>query len=233
MIGNKNKPESAKTTELESEKEKDKQSGGRKKKQIDDADGGLSEKLAAAESKAEESYERLLRITAEFENYKKRSEREMQDFRKYANESLVKEILPVVDNLERALAITCSKQDDEAFKGLRKGVEMTLKGLTDTLERFKVVPLEALGEPFDPNFHQAVSQEESTEHPDNTVCKELQKGYVINDRLLRPSMVIVSRRPEGTTKEDRKDSSDHRAEQPEEKSAANSKGGKKIKVTVH
>ena len=154
----------------------------------------LKERLEAAEAKAEENYERLLRMSAEFENYKKRSEREMDGFRKFANESLIKEILPIIDNLERALATQCDKNDD-AFRSFREGVEMTLKGLLDSLEKFGAVPLEALGEPFDPNFHQAVSQEESDQHPDNTVSQELQKGYMLGDRLLRPSMVVVSKKP--------------------------------------
>jgi len=237
LIGKKNKPESANTIESETAKDPDSQvlgkKSGIKNKDAQPAEkGSLSERLAAAESKADENYERLLRLTAEFENYKKRSEREMSDYRKFANESLMKEILPVVDNLERALAIEC-KQDDEAFKGLREGVEMTLKGLTDSLQKFGVVPLDAIGEPFDPNFHQAVSQEESDEHPDSTVTKELQKGYLINDRLLRPSMVIISRNPFETKKAGLEDSGDQLSGHSEEKPVENSEGTSKIKVTVH
>ena len=155
----------------------------------------LRERLKAAEAKAEANYERLQRVTADFENYKKRSEREMNEFRKFANESLIKEILPIVDNLERALA-TEHEENEDAFKGIREGVEMTLKGLMDSLERFGVVRMETLGKPFDPNFHQAVSQEESEKHPENTVLHELQKGYMLRDRLVRPPMVVVSRRPD-------------------------------------
>lgn len=221
MIGKKNDPEFANTVESENAKERDKQALGKKKK-----------KAPAAESQTDENYDRLLRLTAEFENYKKRSEREMNDFRKFANESLLKEILPVVDNLERALAIEC-KHDNDAFKGLKEGVEMTLKGLTDSLEKFGVVPLEAMGEPFDPNFHQAVSQEESDERPDSTVSKELQKGYLINDRLLRPSMVIVSRRSDQTKKAGIEDSGDQPSGHSEEKPAEKAERSSKVRVTVH
>jgi molecular chaperone GrpE len=193
----------------------------------------LLKKLEAAESKADEYYDRLLRLTAEFENYKKRSEREMNDFRKFANESLMKEILPVVDNLERAALAMDYRPEENTLKGLRDGVEMTLKGLTDSLARFGVTPVEALGQPFDPNFHQAVSQEESDAYPDGTVCRELQKGYLLKDRLLRPAMVIVSRSPNKTKTADSKDSGAQSLDGSEGEPAESREGGKKIKVTVH
>ena len=166
---------------------KDKKGGPKKE--------SLRECLKAAEAKAEENYERFMRVTAEFENFKKRMDREMNEFRKFANESLVKEILPIVDNLERALAAQQGNSDD-ALEGLRQGVEMTLRGLIEGLKKFGVVAVEAMEKPFDPSFHQAVSQEESEKYPDNTVCKELQKGYMLNERLLRPSMVVVSKKPD-------------------------------------
>jgi molecular chaperone GrpE len=155
----------------------------------------LEERLTVANAKAEENYDRFLRVTAEFENYKKRMEREMNDFRKFANESLIKDILPIVDNLERALEIPYG-DNENAFNGMLEGVQMTLKGLLESLEKFGVVPIDSLDKPFDPNFHQAVMQEESEGHPDNTISKELQKGYMMNDRLLRPAMVVVSKKPD-------------------------------------
>jgi molecular chaperone GrpE len=176
----------------------------------------LVERLKAAETKAQENYDRLLRVTAEFDNYKKRADREMNDFRKFANESLVKEILPIVDNLQRALDVECTGNEDVVHR-FREGVEMTLKGLLESLERFGVVPLEAYGKNFDPNFHQAVYQEESEKHPDNTVSRELQRGYLLNDRLLRPAMVVISKRPAPG----------------EDKGPAESSGETKVKVTVH
>lgn len=165
-----------------------------KAKKGSDEEKSVEEQLSAADARAEENYDRLLRITAEFENYKKRMEREMNDFRKFANESLIKDILPIVDNLERALEIPYGNNEN-AFNGMLEGVQMTLKGLLETLEKFGVVPIDSLDKPFDPNFHQAVMQEESEGHPENTVSKELQKGYMMNDRLLRPAMVVVSKKP--------------------------------------
>ena len=153
----------------------------------------LEERLRVTETRAEENYDRVLRVTAEFENYKKRMERETNDFRKFANESLIKDILPIVDNLERALEIPYGN-NEKAVQGLREGVQMTLKGLLNSLEKFGVVPIDSLDKSFDPNFHQAVMQEESEGHPENTVSQELQKGYMMRDRLLRPAMVVVSKK---------------------------------------
>jgi molecular chaperone GrpE len=179
-------------------------------------DKSLEKRLETAESKAEENYDRLLRVTAEFENYKKRMAREMSEFRKFANESLMKDVLLTVDNLQRALE-TPTGNHEKALDGMREGVEMTLKALLDTLEKHGVEPIKALKQPFDPNLHHAVMQEESDEDPENTVSQELQKGYIINDRLLRPAMVVVSKK--AAPKEDNK----------EKKSA---EGGRKIKVNI-
>lgn len=160
----------------------------------------LETQLETAKAQARENYDRLLRVTAEFENYKKRSQREMEDFRRFANESLIKEILPIVDNLERALSVE-QTGTETAVESLKEGVRMTLDALTDTLKRFGVTAVESEGQPFDPNLHQAVSQEETDQYPDSTVSKELQKGYKLNDRLLRPSMVVVSKKPENAQAE--------------------------------
>jgi molecular chaperone GrpE len=176
----------------------------------------LKERLKASESKAETNHERLLRVTADFENCKKRMEKEMNEFRRFANESLIKEILPIMDNLERALKTEYEK-DGDAFDGMKKGVEMTLKGLKDSLQKFGVIPMDALEKPFDPNYHQAVSQEESDEYPENIVTQELQKGYMLGDRLLRPPMVVVSKKPETKFKAE----------------SANHENESKVKVTVH
>lgn len=151
----------------------------------------LEEKLKNAELEAKQSYDRFLRVSAEFENYKKRSARETSEFRKYANESLISEMLTVVDNIERA--ISTSSSDDKANSCIIEGVSLTLKEILRVFDNFGVKPIESLSKTFDPNFHQAVMQEESDEHPDNTVIAELQKGYMIHDRLLRPSMVVVSK----------------------------------------
>lgn len=156
-----------------------------------DAVAELEKKLEVARQEAQANYDRLLRTSAEFENYKKRSARELQDFRKYANETLLKELLPVVDNLE--LAIKSAREEGNGQESLVNGVDLTLKEILRVLNKFGVQVVEALNQPFDPVFHQAVVGEESDEHPINTVIQELQKGYTLHDRLLRPSMVVVAR----------------------------------------
>lgn len=155
----------------------------------------LEAKLETAEQEAKENYDRFLRVSAEFENYKKRSTREMSEFRKFSNESLIKEMLSVVDNLERALDSQSNKQ---ARTGLVEGVAMTLKEILNIFEKFSVKPVESLGKPFDPAFHQAVMQEETDGHPENIVTNEMQKGYMMHDRLIRPAMVVVSTSKEKT-----------------------------------
>lgn len=136
--------------------------------------------------------EQILRLHAELENFKKRTEREMAAFRKYAQENLIKAILPQIDNLERALEHGAKENPEDP---LVTGVEMTLKGLKDALEKFGLSRIDACGNPFDPSLHEAVMQQEDAEAEDNTVLMETQAGYTLNDRLLRPAMVIVSKRP--------------------------------------
>jgi molecular chaperone GrpE len=159
--------------------------------QVNDAREDLAEKLKSKEQEAQENYDRLLRVSAEFENYKKRASREMEEFRKFSNQSLIKEMLSVVDNLE--LAMNSTNGHETIDKGLLDGLEMTHKEILKVFEKFNVKPISAIGQPFDPTFHEAVMQEDSDEHADNTVINELQKGYLIHDRLLRPSMVVVGK----------------------------------------
>ncbi|MBF0201218.1 MAG: nucleotide exchange factor GrpE [Desulfamplus sp.] len=148
----------------------------------------MAELIAALDAEKD----RVIRLAAEFDNYKKRSAREMAEFRKYANETIIKQLLTVVDNLERAIASANSdKRADKA--SIVEGVEMTLRDILKLFDSFSVKRVDALGKPFDPSFHQAVSHQESDEHPDNTVINELQKGYTLHDRLIRPSMVVVSK----------------------------------------
>jgi molecular chaperone GrpE len=151
----------------------------------------LKSKLETKTGEAEENYDRLLRVSAEFENYKKRTAREMADFKKYANQSLLRELLPVIDNLDLAIK-AAAEASDNTDACLLDGVELTRKEILKVFENFNVEPIDALGKPFDPNFHEAVMREESDEHPENTVVNELQKGYLMHDRLLRPSMVVVA-----------------------------------------
>ena len=150
----------------------------------------LEARLTAKEEESKEAHERLLRVSADFENYKKRSAREMEDFRKYANQSLLKEMLSVVDNLE--LAINSAQDEANADKKLIEGLNLTRNEMLRVFEKFNVKPIEARGEAFDPAFHEAVMREETDDYPENTVLSEFQKGYLIHDRLLRPAMVVVA-----------------------------------------
>lgn len=156
-----------------------------------EVENDIQDKLEAAQKELKEAQDRVLRVSAEFENYKKRSAREMASHRKYANETLIKALLPVVDNLE--LAIQSAKENGKAEDGLLQGIEMTRKEILKVFEKFGVTPVEAEGKPFDPSVHEAAMQEASETFPENTVIREFQKGYMIQERLLRPSMVVVSK----------------------------------------
>jgi molecular chaperone GrpE len=157
----------------------------------DDPMKALEAKFEAKEKEAEETYDRLLRLSAEFENYKKRSSREIEEFRKFANQSLIKEMLSVVDNLE--LAMNSTNGHKAIDKDLLQGLEMTHREILKVFEKFNVKPIDAKGQPFDPTFHEAVMQEENNDYAKNTVINEMQRGYMIHDRLLRPSMVVVAK----------------------------------------
>ena len=163
----------------------------------------MEEKIETLKKEAAENHDRLLRMAAEFENYKKRATREMNDFRKFANESFAKAMLPVVDSMD--LAIESSSNDKHVNNSMLEGVNMTLKEILKIFEQFGVKRFEAIGNIFDPNLHQAVMQEETDAFPENTVSKELQKGFMIHDRLLRPAMVVVSKKPEKQKKKDQKE----------------------------
>ena len=145
--------------------------------------------------------DRVLRLAAEFENYKKRKQRESDEFKKFANETIFRQLLTIVDNLERAIFST-KENSDEA--GLLEGVKLTYKEILKLFETFNVKPVEAENQMFDPNFHQAITQVKTDEFPENSVTAVLQKGYLLHDRLIRPAMVIVSKRVEEETKETKK-----------------------------
>ncbi len=151
----------------------------------------LKDELENMKQEAARNYDRLLRVSAEFDNYKKRMQREMEGMRKFANESLLKDLLTVVDNLERAIAASGSVRS-EHDSCVVEGIELTLNDIMKLLKKYDVTPIESVGKPFDPAYHEAVMQEPSDQYPPNTVIKEFQKGYMIHDRLLRPAMVVVS-----------------------------------------
>jgi len=137
--------------------------------------------------------DKMLYLQAEFENFKKLKNKEKQDTLKFGNEVLIKDLLPVVDNLERAID-HASKTED--FKGIHDGVKIVLNEFLKVLERAGVQPVEALGKKFDPNFHEAFFQEERDDVEPETVVSEHQKGYILNGRLIRPSMVSISKHTE-------------------------------------
>ena len=163
----------------------------------------LRQTLAEKTKEAEENYTRLLRLAADMENLKKRQERERADLLQFANENLVKELLPVVDNLERALD---HGRQLKAPKALLEGIEMVHQGFLKALDRFGVTTQDSLGQQFDPAFHNAMMQEEAPEVPDGSVIKELQKGYLMHQRLLRPAMVVVARTTQNETTSGQNDS---------------------------
>ena len=157
----------------------------------------LRQQLEAKEGEARENYDRFLRQVAELENFKKRMAREKSETIRYANENIIKDLLPVLDNLERA--VDHAKGGGNG-KPLLEGVEMVLKGFLDVLNKYGVTQISAKGESFDPERHEAIAQVESEEHEPNTVVKEHHKGYYLLDRLLRPSLVSVAKPPEAKEK---------------------------------
>jgi molecular chaperone GrpE len=175
------------STEVQGEEKQPRRRKSKREQEIEMLKAHVEEKAKLAE----ENYDRFLRAQAEIENYKKRVEREKSTLVKYGNEEFIKAILPIIDNLERALDHTPGENPD----GLMEGIKITLNQLLQVLEKFGVTPIASVGEPFDPSKHEAMMQVESTDHEPNTVVSELQKGYFLNDRLIRPAMVSVARRP--------------------------------------
>ena len=149
----------------------------------------LRQELGAKCEEVKVNYDRFVRQVAELENFKKRATREKDEAVRFANESLVRDLLPVIDNLERAVA---HAQGGGNGKPLVEGVEMVLKGLLDVLAKHGVAQILAVGQPFDPEKHEAMAQVESENHAPNTVIEEHHKGYLLKDRLLRPALVTVA-----------------------------------------
>ncbi|MCC6140596.1 MAG: nucleotide exchange factor GrpE [Nitrospira sp.] len=155
-------------------------------------DGGLQAVLAAKEDECKALSEKYLRQAAEFENYKRLAQRDQREQIKFGNEQLLQELLPVVDNLERAIK---AAHDNKGSAALVQGVDLTLKQLTSSLSKFGVQAVDSIGKPFDPSAHQAVSQVPSDRVPSGHVVDEFQKGYRLHDRILRAAMVSVSSGP--------------------------------------
>ena len=159
----------------------------------------LKKKLEEKEEEVKTLYDKLLRTQAEFENYKKRIEKEKSDLRKYAGEGILKEIIHTVDNLE--MAIKHASESDQS-ESISEGMEIILKQFLKSLERFGVKGFVSIGETFDPNRHEAMIQVESAEHEANTIIAESQKGYFLHGRLLRPALVSVTRAPQAEADEE-------------------------------
>jgi len=149
----------------------------------------LEAELAQAKAKAAENYDQLLRLQADFDNYRKRTQKEKVELIKYASERVVGDLLPVLDNFERAASAAKVNPDFTAFS---QGVDMIFRQLQTALSKEGLTAMEAVGQPFDPNLHEAVLRVDSEEHPENTVVEEIQKGYYLKEKVLRPCMVKVS-----------------------------------------
>ena len=150
----------------------------------------LEKDLLDAKNELTEQKDKFVRLQAETDNFRKRLSREKEEFSQYANERLFKELLPIFDNFERAL-----EDPSNDIKSLKEGLEMILNQFSSFLEKEKVEPIEAIGKTFDPMIHEVLTSEESSEHEENTIISQFVKGYTINNRVIRPSQVVISKKP--------------------------------------
>jgi molecular chaperone GrpE len=155
------------------------------------------ERITAVEAEKAEIYDRMLRIAADFDNWKKRARKDQADGEMQAKESVLRDFLEIIDSLERATVLWAGGKEIDA-KSVRDGVELVLRQFRSKLERYDVKPMEAMGVPFDPRMHEAVSQVPSAAVTPGSVLHELQKGYFIGEKLLRPAMVVVAAAPSVT-----------------------------------
>jgi len=150
----------------------------------------LEKDLQKTKDELAEEKDKFVRLQAETDNFRKRLSREKDEFSQYANERLFKELLPIFDNFERAL-----EDPSNDIKSLKEGLEMILKQFSSFLEKERVEPIEAIGKKFDPMIHEVLTSEESSEHEENTIISQFVKGYMINNRVIRPSQVVISKKP--------------------------------------
>lgn len=155
----------------------------------DSEENACVKELDELREQVKEHQERYLRVQADFDNFRRRSRMEKEDFAKYASMKLVESLLPVIDNFDRALQST---KDTKDFDALAKGIEMVYRQLDQVLAQEGLAPIQAVGEPFNPEFHQAIMQVESEDHEEGIIVEEVQKGYMLKDKVIRPSMVKVS-----------------------------------------
>jgi len=171
----------------------------------DSTEGGLEDAGAYSDTRKSDDdaakifQDKYMRLAADFENYKRISQRDQRDASRYANEVILKDLLPIIDNLERAVRFAKEKPSAD---GLLKGVELTLKQFSEALGRFGVKPVASIGKLFDPACHQAVTRLESATAPENTVMEEYQKGYRLHERILRAAMVAIAGTPAGKDSEE-------------------------------
>ena len=150
----------------------------------------LEKDLQETKDELDEQKDKFIRLQAETDNFRKRLSREKEEFSQYANERLFKELIPIFDNFERAL-----EDPSNEIKSLKEGLDMILKQFSTFLEKEKVEPIKAIGEKFNPEFHEALTSEESNDHEEDTIISQFVKGYKINNRVLRPSQVIIAKKP--------------------------------------
>jgi molecular chaperone GrpE len=187
------KPEDSQAAEQDTTQETNEEQGAELDTQDDPEEGSESEQaLEAALEQAQNAKDDLLRVQAEMQNLRRRTEQDIEKAHKYGQEKLSIELLAVMDNLERAQE-AASNSEDEAIKAIREGVDLTVKGFADCFKKFNIETVDPLGEPFDPQLHQAMSMQENTESEPNTVIAVMQKGYTLHGRVLRPAMVMVSK----------------------------------------
>lgn len=148
------------------------------------------QEMARMQQEMEQANDMMLRLAAELDNYKKRVAKERESLIRYAAQDVLQELIPVLDNFERAIESADKSKD---FVSFLEGVKMIYKNMYDVMGRKGLARIHAVGETFDPNIHEAVMQVTSQEHPENVVVEELQKGYMLHDRVIRPSMVVVSK----------------------------------------
>ena len=201
----KKKRNSVDSSELERYEEEEEELEEKKEMELEKSEAGieetkevqvdlLKEQLEKTEKEYKELEDRLLRVAAEFDNYKKRTVREFQSIIKNANEELISQLVETLDNFQRALDSAKNSGDFDSF---HKGVELIYQHFKDVLAKEGLKEIKAIGEPFDPHFHEAVMQQESDKFPDGTVMDEISKGYMLNDKVIKHSKVIVSKgRPE-------------------------------------
>lgn len=164
--------------------------------EVNSAMAELEQKLAEAQAKAEENWDQAVRAQAELENGRRRAQRDLENAHKYALEKFLQDLLPIQDSMEMGLA--AAKEDSADIAKLREGSELILKMFADLMDKNGIETIDPEGHPFDPEHHQAMTMLESPDHEPNTVVSVMQKGYKLNDRLVRPAMVAVSKSPENT-----------------------------------